>query len=57
MPSNVTLAERFKAVVSAMKVDLRWPVAWAEDRAPWRHDLSTVPGTKTEDGRQDAALH
>jgi hypothetical protein len=32
-------------------------MAWAEDRAPWRHDLSAVPGTKTEEGRQDAALH
>ena len=31
-------------------------MAWAEDRAPWRHDLSAVPGTKTEEGRQEAAL-
>ena len=23
-------------------------MAWAEDRATWRHDLSTVPETKTE---------
>ena len=26
------------------------------DRAPWRHDLSADPGTKTEGGRHDAAL-
>ena len=57
MPSNVTLAERFKASCQRDEVDLRWPVAWAEDRAPWRHDLIAVPGTKPEDGRQDAALH
>src|SRR6266436_1148140 len=25
-------------------------MAWAEDRAPWRHDLSADPGTKTEGG-------
>jgi hypothetical protein len=25
-------------------------MAWAEDRAPWRHDPSAVPGTKTERG-------
>jgi hypothetical protein len=25
-------------------------MAWAEDRATWRHDLSVVPGTKTERG-------
>jgi hypothetical protein len=31
-------------------------MAWAEDRAPWRHDLSADPGTKTEGGRHDAAL-
>src|SRR5262245_35028263 len=31
-------------------------MAWAEDRAPWRHDPSAVPGAKTEGGRQDAAL-
>ena len=31
-------------------------VAWAEDRAPWRHDPSTDPGAKTEGGRHDAAL-
>ena len=30
--------------------------AWAEDRAPWRHDLSADPVTKTEGGRHDAAL-
>ncbi len=36
-------------------MDLRWRVAWAEDRAPRRHDLSAVPGTKTEEGRQEAA--
>ena len=49
MPSNVTLAERFKAVVNAIK--------WIYDRASWRHDLSAVSGTKPEVGRQDAALH
>jgi NHL repeat len=38
-------------------VDLRWPVAWAEDRAPWQHDLNAVAGTKTEEGRQEAAPH
>ena len=32
-------------------------MAWAEDRAPWRHDLSAVTGTKTEEGRQEAAPH
>ena len=32
-------------------------MAWAEDRALWRHDLSAVPRTKTEEGRQEAALH
>ncbi len=26
-------------------------MAWAEDKAPWRHDLSADPGTKTE-GRE-----
>ena len=26
-----------------------------EDRAPWRHDPSANPGTKTEGGRHDAA--
>ena len=57
MPSNVTLAERVQSGCQRDKVDLRWPVAWAEDRAPWRHDLSADPGTKTEEGRQDAALH
>ena len=31
-------------------------MAWAEDRAPWRHDPSADPGTKTEGGRHDAAL-
>src|SRR5690242_13778094 len=31
-------------------------MAWAEDRAPWRHDPSADPGAKTEGGRQDAAL-
>jgi hypothetical protein len=31
-------------------------MAWAEDRAPWRHDLSADPGAKTEGGRHDAAL-
>ena len=30
--------------------------AWAEDRAPWRHDRSADPGAKTEGGRHDAAL-
>ena len=35
---------------------LRWMMAWAEDRAPWRHDPSADPGTKTEGGRHDAAL-
>ena len=30
--------------------------AWAEDRAPWRHDPSIDPGAKTEGGRHDAAL-
>src|SRR5215813_10976558 len=30
--------------------------AWAEDRAPWRHDPSADPGAKTEGGRHDAAL-
>src|SRR3954471_9774444 len=25
-------------------------MAWAEDRAPWRHDPSAVPGAKTEGG-------
>ncbi len=35
---------------------LRWMMAWAEDRAPWRHDPSAVPGTKTEGGRHEAAL-
>ena len=30
--------------------------AWAEDRAPWRHDPSAGPGAKTEGGRHDAAL-
>src|SRR5271157_588964 len=25
-------------------------MAWAEDRAPWRHDPSADPGTKTEGG-------
>ena len=30
--------------------------AWAEDWAPWRHDPSADPGTKTEGGRHDAAL-
>ena len=35
---------------------LRWRMAWAEDRAPWRHDPSADPGTKTEGGRHDAAL-
>ncbi len=34
---------------------LRCLRAWAEDRAPWRHDPSTDPGTKTEGGRHDAA--
>ena len=32
-------------------------MAWAEDRAPWRHDLSAVPGTKTKEGWQEAAPH
>jgi hypothetical protein len=32
-------------------------MVWAEDRAPWRHDLSAVPGTETEEWRQEAALH
>jgi hypothetical protein len=27
---------------------LRWNATWAGDRAPWRHDPSAVPGTKTE---------
>jgi hypothetical protein len=31
-------------------------MAWAEDRAPWRHDPGAVPGAKTEGGRHDAAL-
>src|SRR3954453_16223055 len=31
-------------------------MARAEDRAPWRHDPSADPGTKTEGGRHDAAL-
>ena len=31
-------------------------MAWAEDRAPWRHDPSADPGAKTEGGRHDAAL-
>jgi hypothetical protein len=31
-------------------------LARAEDRAPWRHDPSAVPGAKTEGGRHDAAL-
>ena len=35
---------------------LRWRTAWAEDRAPWRHDPSADPGAKTEGGRHDAAL-
>src|SRR5208337_2334992 len=35
---------------------LRWMTAWAGDRAPWRHDPSAVPGTKTEGGRHQAAL-
>ena len=30
--------------------------AWAEGRAPWRHDPSADPGAKTEGGRHDAAL-
>src|SRR5690348_10661994 len=29
--------------------------AWAEGRAPWRHDPSADPGAKTEGGRHDAA--
>jgi hypothetical protein len=35
---------------------LCWLLAWAEDRAPWRHDPSADPGAKTEGGRHDAAL-
>ncbi len=35
---------------------LRCLMAWAEDRAPWRHDPSADPGTKTEGRRPDAAL-
>src|SRR5215467_12482687 len=31
-------------------------MAWAEDRAPWRHDPSADPGAKTEGGRHDAVL-
>jgi hypothetical protein len=31
-------------------------MAWAEGRAPWRHDPSADPETKTERGRHDAAL-
>jgi hypothetical protein len=31
-------------------------MAWAEDRAPWRHDPSADAGAKTEGGRHDAAL-
>jgi hypothetical protein len=27
-----------------------------EDKASWRHDLSAFPGTKIEEGRQEAAL-
>ena len=32
-------------------------MAWAKDRASRRHNLSAIPGTKTEEERHEAVRH
>ena len=54
-PAVLTLGDRGRCS-RRLAVHLRWKMAWAEDRAPWRHDPSADPGAKTEGGRHDAAL-
>jgi putative transposase len=47
-PSSVKQVDPGRSSCQSHRTDLPWPMAWAEDRAPWRHDLSAVPVTKTE---------
>jgi len=50
-------AVRFQSVdCPAGLAVLECQMAWAEDRAPWRHAPSADPGAKTEGRRHDVAL-